>query len=49
MKHTETGIIIPLQIYSEFNQIFDKEMIAIIKDIAIWEDTRPKILEAAKS
>ena len=32
-KHTETGIIILLQIYSEFNQIFDEEMITIIKDI----------------
>ena len=36
-----------LQIYSEFNRIFDKEMIQVIREI--WEETKPKILEVAKN
>lgn len=40
-------MVILLQIYFEFNRIFDKEMITIIKDI--WDDTRPKIFEVVKN
>ena len=36
-----------LQIYSEFNRIFDKEMIQVIREI--WEETKPKIIEVAKN
>ena len=38
---------ITLQIYSEFNRIFDKEMIKVIREI--WEETKPKIFEVAKN